>query len=204
MNKTSQTLPDHSPRPKSLVFVSPWVVDIAAPAWFHLAGRARPHRVFTIFHVFILAGIGAGLALGMDVGLQLFGVCGGVVGAMLGGGAGYAAGRLPEDFVLQSLARELALASADELRAYLHGPECQTPNVVLLELQSRGEDIQPELPWILDMLVSEKLSRRGLGWAALTSAFPVRAGQLGDYRTDDSVAECRRKTAKLRNAAALK
>ena len=55
---------------------------------------------------------------------------------------------------------------------------------------------------ILDLLESGILRGRGHGWAALTSAFPDLAVKAGDYRLDDSVAECRRKTEGLRRAAA--
>jgi hypothetical protein len=72
---------------------------------------------------------------------------------------------------------------------------------VLLELLSRGEDICAELPAVLDLLASEDFSRRGVGWAALTSVFPELAVSLSDYRLDDPVEVCRRKTDRLRAEA---
>jgi hypothetical protein len=155
--------------------------------------------VFTLFHLFVLLGIGTGLALGIAGGAKLFGFGGGVVGALAGGYAGFIIGRLPELWVMRSLARRLISKPSGELRAYLRQPDCLIPNIVLLELERRGEDISQELGVVLDLLVSEDATRRGHGWAALDSAFPEHARQIPDYRVGDTVEDCRRKTERLRN-----
>jgi hypothetical protein len=157
--------------------------------------------MFTLFHVFVLVGGVFGFAFGLSIGAKLFGIVGGIVGALAGGCLGVIVGRIPESLLLRSLARHLKAKSTVELRAQLHGSKCLTPNVVLLELQSRGEDIRQELPVVLDLLVSEDTGRRGQGWAALSSAFPELVERIRDYRIGDSVDECRRKTEILRNVA---
>jgi hypothetical protein len=154
--------------------------------------------MFTLFHVFELAGPVLGAGTGFVVGLRLFGEVGCVVGLLAGGVTGFVLARLPERMVLKSLARKLAPMSAKELRAHLRSRECLTTNIVFLELRRRGEDIHQELPIVLDMLVSDSSGRRGAGWAALSSAFPDLARKVRGYRPNESVAECRKKTEVLR------
>jgi hypothetical protein len=157
--------------------------------------------MFTVFHVSVLVGIGGGVALGWTHGTQLYGPAGGLAAAVASGYAGFLVGRLPELVVLWSLCGSLASKTSDQLHALLHGPDCQAPNLVLLELQRRGEDVRSELGLILDLLVSEDFAQRGRGWAAMSSAFPDLAGQARDYHLGDSVGECRRKTEALRHMA---
>jgi hypothetical protein len=198
MKKTKPTLPGHSPKP--VVFLSASAVDLTGPAWDGWSRRRNFHHTFTVYHVFVFVAICASFAIGMAAGAKLFGVAGGAAGALIGGYAGFVAGQLPELLVLRWLASNLSRASADELRSLLRDPSCQIQNVLLLELQRRGEDIDRELGLILELLVSEDVSQRGHGLAALSSAFPDLARQIGDYRLGDSTAECRRKTCKLREA----
>ncbi|HXG08319.1 MAG TPA: hypothetical protein VNK04_00870 [Gemmataceae bacterium] len=154
--------------------------------------------MFTLFDILPLIGAGAGLALGIASGAQLLGTPGAIGGALVGCVFGFIGGRLPFVLVLRVLRRDLAAKTVAELRADLRNPGCLTPNVVLLELLSRGEDLRPELPVVLDMLVSADFGRRGVGWAALASAFPELAASIADYRVSDPVEECRRKTERLR------
>jgi hypothetical protein len=190
--------PNTSRSPKNLVLISANAVGITMPAWLGPHGRMF-NRVFTVLHFLVLLAICTGLALGLAAGEKLFGVAGGFIGALAGGYAGFIIGRLPERLMLQSLFLALARETSDALRSFLHSPNCQIPNMVLMELQSRGEDILQELPAILSLLESEELRRRGRGWAALTTAFPDLAGHVRDYRISDSVDECRRKIAGLRD-----
>jgi hypothetical protein len=157
--------------------------------------------MLTLFDILPLLGAVAGLVLGVAGGASLAGLPGGVAGVLIGCPAGFVAGRLPLLLVLRALSRDLARKTAAELRADLRSHACLTPNVVLLELLRRGEDIRPELPVVLDMLVSEDFGRRGQGWAALLSAFPELAAQVPDYHISDTVPECRRKTDQLRGEA---
>jgi hypothetical protein len=155
----------------------------------------------TVFHVLPLIGACCGLVLGAVGGQSLGGVAGGMVGALVGCLSGLALGRLPLILVARSLNRDLAGKSTAGLRAELRNPAALTPNAVLLELRRRGEDIRPDLPVVLDMLVAEDFGRRARGWAALSSAFPEWAARLADYRGDSPVSDCRRKTERLRAEA---
>ena len=157
--------------------------------------------MFTLFHLLVLAGIGFGLALGASVGSKLFGIVGGIIGAALGVYLGFVVGRIPEMLVLRLVVRDFRPKSSEELRAHLHSPNCLTPNLVLLELRSRGENIRRELPVVVDLLTSEDVGRRGHGWAALTSAFPELVEKIHGYSVGDTVDECRRKTELLRQMA---
>jgi hypothetical protein len=154
---------------------------------------------FTIYDLFFLAAICAGIGVGGAAGAELHGMVGGAAGALAGGWIGFLVGRLPELLVLNWLASSLTTVPADELRDFLHDPDCHIHNLVLLELQRRGENIHQELGGILDMMAANDVSRRGLGWAALNSAFPDLARQLGDYSVGDSAEECRRKIRQLRS-----
>jgi len=150
--------------------------------------------MFTIFHLLVLVGFVYGAIFGAHAGSALCGTVGGVVGAIAGCIVGVCVGRIPGFLTLLWLARGLRSKSTSELKSDLRSESCVTPNCVLLELQRRGENIRPELPVVLDMLISENVGRRGLGWAALTSAFPDLAKQIQDYRIQDSVDDCRKKT----------
>lgn len=101
---------------------------------------------------------------------------------------------------LVKLARELALLPVPELRDNLRSPKCLIPNLILLELHRRGEEIRSELPLVVDLLVAEEPYRRRMGLAALNSAFPELSALIPDYNVNDSIDELRRKTIKLREA----
>jgi hypothetical protein len=150
----------------------------------------------TIFHVLLLAGLILGAIWGGKLGSH-FGILAGVVGGILGACIGFVAGRIPFILVLRCIRRDFTKKSVEELRIMLRDPGCLIPNAVLLELGSRGQDLQPELPVVLDMLAASSRERRIRGWHALASAFPDRAKLFSDYRLDDSPEECQRKVQKL-------
>jgi hypothetical protein len=156
--------------------------------------------MFTFFHLLALVGMVAGAVLGARAGLAMFGILGAVIGAMAGGVVGLIAGKLPFNLALGGVARCLARQSTSELRAAWKSGSTPVPNLVLLELRRRGEDIRSELPLLLEMLVSPDVGRRCLGWAALTSAFPELMEQLRDYRPADSLEECRKNSERLRQS----
>jgi hypothetical protein len=157
--------------------------------------------MITIFHVLWLTAICLGLVLGAVAGAKLLGVFGAIVGGIAGGYLGFVVGRVPWFLALRFVARKFEKNSTAELRAELHSPQCMILNCLLLELRRRGEDIQQELPVVLDCLVSKSEARRGFGWATLTSAYPELAAQIRDYCIKDSMEECRRKTEILRHVA---
>jgi len=143
-----------------------------------------------------------GIAFGAWAGFARSGLPGSVAGALAGGFLGWAIGRLPVGWAVHRLMRDLSAKSSEELLAYLHSPGCLTPNYILLILQERGEDVQQELPAVLEMLESADFSQRSRGWAALASAFPELAARLSDYSVSDSMAECQRKSLALRREVA--
>ncbi len=154
--------------------------------------------MLTVFHLLQLVSACVGIAFCVAIGIDWFGVIGGVVGAIAGGFLGSGVGHLPVFLILRSLARDLGRKSSGELRESLHQLNCKIPNLLLLELKRRGEDINSELPIVLDLLESEETGPRSRGWTALASAFPELAQQIRDYRIGGSVEECRGKTEILR------
>lgn len=155
--------------------------------------------MITVFH--ILPGMGlvfgalGGFALGSRLGTIPEIICG-----ALGGGAGLVAGRIPFILVLKSMKRDFRSKTTEQLRAMLRDPGFLAPNVLLLELGSRGEDLEREMPVVLDMLTAPDRQRRIRGWHAFESAFPKRAKILNDYRIDDTPDECWKKIQRLRIA----
>lgn len=162
----------------------------------------RSAAMFTFYDLLVSAGLLFGATFGAVSGAALFGAVGGVIGGIIGAVVGVLAGRIPLVQGLRSVQRDLSAKSVEELRSYLRSPDCFTPNCVLLELDRRGEDIQCELPSVVDLLNSEDAAKRRLGWAALTSAFPELVESAHDYRIGDSFDECRRKTEMLRRIPA--
>lgn len=157
--------------------------------------------MITIFHMIELYAVIGGAVLGFFAGRWCFGVVGGVVGAVLGLIVGHRLGVIPWRLAIRKTLVDLSPKSTDELHAMLRDEDCFIPNFVLLELARRGEDIQQELPVVLEMLESDHPSRRGFGWAALTSAFPELAKKISNYRPNQSPEICRKKMEPLRKAS---
>jgi hypothetical protein len=154
--------------------------------------------VLTLFDILPLSSSSVGLVFGIVGGSWLLGTPGAIIGALIGTVMGFIVGRIPFVLTLRMLSRELASKTASELRADLRNPACLAPNMVLLELRRRGEDIRSELTVVFDLLVSTDFGRRGAGWAALVSAYPDLAVLIPDYRIDDPIEKCLNKTERLR------
>jgi hypothetical protein len=155
--------------------------------------------MFTGFHVLMVVGLVAGLWLGWTGGKIALGTFGGILGAAVGAWLGFLMGQMPLYFGIRLYGRRFASQTTEKLKESLIAGQAP-PNLGLLELQRRGEDIRSYLPMLLDMLVAEDTSLRGFGLAALASAFPDLAKQINDYRITDSVESCRLKTAGLRRS----
>ena len=153
----------------------------------------------TLFHLMPLACLLIGAVKGAAVG-QRWGVLGAasgvVVGAVLGGGCGWAlsAG------LLSSTRWRFANESTDSLRGRLIDPDFSAPNLVVVELILRGEDLSEDLPTIVDMLGASSQARRVQGWAALTAAAPELLARLPKYNPSDSTEQCRTDAAELRES----
>jgi hypothetical protein len=116
---------------------------------------------------------------------------------LVGGILGLKFGRLPLFLTIKFLRRDLSKKTVEQLRAELHNPNCLAPNVLILELGTRGEKVEQELPVVLDLLCSPLRDRRIRGWHALASVFPERAKIISDYRIDDSVEKRQEKIQKI-------
>ena len=154
----------------------------------------------TIFQVLPLAIMVWGIVFGMKIGSHSGGaglVIGGLIGAVTGLLLGLMCGRLLLFGFIKSVHRDFSKKSVEQLRTMLRNPNCLAPNVLILELGTRGEKMEQELPVVLDMLCSPVRDRRIRGWHALASVFPERAKIISDYRIDDSVEKCKGKIQKL-------
>jgi hypothetical protein len=128
-----------------------------------------------------------------------FGAAGAIGGTLAGGALGLFLGRLPTRMVISRARRELAPLSSVELRARLRQADCWTPNVLLLELRSRGEDIRFALPLVLGLMEAECPCHRVKGFAALLSAFPEVAKFAKGYNPNHSLERCKQKVAELKD-----
>lgn len=158
---------------------------------------AAPGDLFNIFRAIRICALIVGSAGGLGAGARLLGPWGAVLGFAVGAGVGLWAGRRCELIGMGEVVKEIMTSSSEQLRASLRSPDCMTPNLVLLELKSRGEDVRNELPVVVGLLTSEDIPTRGRGWAALNSAFPELVEKVADYRLNDSADECRRKASVL-------
>ena len=150
-----------------------------------------------MFHLLRLIGLACGFAVGLGFGSRHLGVPGAIGGGLAGAVLGLMAGTVPFLITAAAFKRKLVANTVEDLHSSLHDPNEPAPNLVALELLSRGEKATSVLPPILNLLMSESSSQRGRGWAALTSAFPELAGRIPDYRIHESVQECRRKVHPL-------
>jgi hypothetical protein len=152
----------------------------------------------TIFEIAPLIAAFFGISCGAKFGSE-FGQVGAWLGGLVGGILGWFCWRLPLMWLAKRLdqKRNFSSKTIEELRTILHDPNCRNPNVVLLELGTRGEKMELELPVVLNLLVSPAKETRIRGWQTLASVFPERAKIISDYRIDDSVEKCQEKVQKL-------
>lgn len=156
-------------------------------------------RMITVFHILPLMGLVTGVVVGFILG-SYAGPNTAIIGGVLGGVVGLLCGRAPLILVLKSIKHDFNRWTTEDLRRTLRDRGFPAPNVILLELRSRGEDLECEIPTVLDMLTDPDQERRMRGWHALETAFPERSKKLSDYRIDDTLEECRRKIQRLQSA----
>jgi hypothetical protein len=152
----------------------------------------------TIFHVLSFAMLVGGIVLGYELGSR-WGVLLAIGGAVIGGLCGLVAGRLPLLLAIWASRWFLRNKTSHELRGLLRDDGFLAPNVVLLELLRRKEDIGQELPVVLEMLESDDVERRTRGWHALATAFPRQTRYFHDYRLDDPTEICRGRVQRFRD-----
>lgn len=153
--------------------------------------------MFTLFDLIRLLAIVCGVVALGSIGRNTFGVLGCVIGVPIGFVFGALIGQLPLVVVLKLMSRRFGSMTVEELVNDLHGNACLAPNILLLELNRRGVDIQCELPFVQSLLASNEMHRRMAGWAALTSAFPELVGRIPGYSPTATTAECQAKCKPL-------
>lgn len=156
--------------------------------------------MFTLFDLIRLLAIVGGASVLGAIGWNTFGMLGCIVGVPLGFAIGAIIGQLPLIVGLKWMSRRFDRMTNGQLVDELHDPACLTPNILLLELNRRGSDIQRELPFVQSLLASDEMHRRTAGWAALTSAFPELVGRIPGYNPTATAAECQAKCESLLDA----
>jgi hypothetical protein len=76
------------------------------------------------------------------------------------------------------------------LEQMITGTDWTKIQVALEEVRRRGEDIQPYLPIVLKMLISDSKIRRVAGKVALRKLYPEVAVELPDYEGSASTEIC--------------
>jgi hypothetical protein len=151
--------------------------------------------MITLFHLIQFLLVIGSIVVGVAAGHNTFGIVGAIGGGALGGYVGAYVGSWPLRIRLWRMRKRLAPLSVEQLEAYLS--QCHLslpgPNYVLLELQLRGEDSQKHLPRVLEMLCSDSIIERQLGYAGLLSVFPETVRELGWYNPSAPVEKCRKK-----------
>ena len=156
--------------------------------------------MITLFDLLqILLTIG-GTVAGAASGCSMFGVVGFVGGAIAGGYLGAKIGGLPSRLAQWHHRKKLAPFSIEELERHLTDFDWQSesPNYLFAELIARGADVEKHLPLVLEWLCSEDLMKRAFGYAALRTAFPETALQLGGFNEYQPAEKCRGKVDRLR------
>lgn len=107
----------------------------------------------------------------------------------------------PARLVHKALFKELERSSTSKLWEIAGEDEWNFRNsLALLNLSVRGEDVKPVLPRIISMLESDSTLTRRFGWDALRLVYNDETNAIGDYDPLESLEECRRKIAVLKNS----
>jgi len=141
-----------------------------------------------------------GLTLGASLGKE-YELLGTIVGSLSGGVIGYCIGRLPDILMNKRERQKLTGFTSEELREQLHNLNFKhtTPNYLLVELRSRGEDISSELPLVLDLMRSESMLYRSFGYGAFLSGFPELYKLSKGYNPNRSHEHCIQKVEKIKS-----
>ena len=109
-----------------------------------------------LFDVLAIFGFFFGILVGIHFGHRYFGIVGAILGAVAGGILGIIIGLLPRHFMQESMFKEMQKSSNEQLKAKIEHPSWSFYNTLaLLNLQVRGEDVQPYLPRVLALLESD-------------------------------------------------
>lgn len=140
--------------------------------------------------------------LGLAFGKEYGGTIGAIVGCLMAGAAGYILcvliSRQQTRILVKSVRKEYADRTTQELRDILHGGNTLTPNLILMELRLRGDNIDRDIYPVLRMLESDHHQIRVLGYAALRTAYFYLKTFICDYSPGNRVDKCRSQVADLR------
>lgn len=151
----------------------------------------------TIFHVIAFTLCITGFIQGAAFGQRYFGTAGGIIGVLVGGYLGLLVGRLPGFLSTRWLLRRLDRQSSEELRQIIRNRQYYIYHLAFAHLMARGEDIQSERSYVLDLLSSDTADQRMFGWRTLQFACPEIAAQISDYDPAASTDVCRTKAQQL-------
>lgn len=140
----------------------------------------------------------------MVIGLEIGGrPVGGILGIVLGVILGWASWRILARFDGQAMVRnakkEFGDKSVEELRELLREGKTMTPNLILVALMLRGENIDQDIFPVFDFLESDVVQRRSWGYAALRTGYPYLTQFIHDYSPVNSHDVCRDQVVELRS-----
>jgi hypothetical protein len=159
--------------------------------------------LFTLFgHLLPLLGLFAGASVGLITGFSRGGFSGAVLGFVVGAILGLICGSLPGTVLRAILSFQLRRKTSGELRTSLRNGECRLVNLATSELRRRGEIVQDDIDFVLDMLVSIHHDDRCRGWAAMLTAFPELAAEIEEYSPINPLEDSRAKVDRLRHSVA--
>ena len=125
----------------------------------------------------------------------------GIVGVVIGGLLGWKIGWLPYYIVIWFMKRKMVNCSTEELKKLLFEfkfPGTFSPNILLLELKARGEDMNKYLDFVLGKLEAGNASERTFWYAGITSAYPELVKHLDEYKPQGTKEKCQACVSKLR------
>jgi hypothetical protein len=146
-----------------------------------------------------------GIIFGSVVGYAHFRIVGAVAGGLIGGLIGSVLGSLPNGLFQEAMFRSLRRKSNDELRTMIEKGEPAIGEwtfiqaMALLNLQLRGEDVQPYRLRVIALLEADQWQTRLAAWDALRLVYTEVAVKIEDYNPRGPIEECRRQVARLRS-----
>jgi hypothetical protein len=159
--------------------------------------------LFTLFgHLLPLLGLFSGAAVGLTMGFSRGGFSGALFGFVAGAVLGLLCGNLPGTVLRAILSFQLRRKTSGDLRTSVRNGECRLVNLATSELRRRGEIVQDDIDFVLDMLVSIHHDDRCRGWAALITAFPELATEIEEYSPVAPLEDSRAKVDRLRHSVA--
>ncbi|WP_205507867.1 hypothetical protein, partial [Myxococcus vastator] len=117
-------------------------------------------------------------------------------GALAGMALGWWLGGLPYTLSLRALRKDLSGADSAALKQRLID-EYYISGLILDELNRRGEDWESLEGEVFQMMRSDSVLRRSIGFQNLQRFFPERARAMSDYDPSAPAEDCRQRVAKI-------